>query len=213
MPGPVAFARSTRSVGSRPDAHRVHERVRGVGVVEDGLAADVRDADRVAVVGDPGDGAPEVPVGSAEAQAVEQRDRPRAHRDDVANDPADPGRRSLERLDRARMVVRLDLERDGDSSPRSITPAFSPGPCRTRSPPRGQAPQQPRRVLVAAVLRPEDGEDGELEVVRLAPEQLADTTELPVGETERAMEWLLNGRSQGAQCTDVLRTSRSRRRP
>ena len=63
---------------------------------------------------DAGDRAPEVPVGRAEAQPVEQRDRPGAHRDDVAEDPADAGRRALERLDRGRVVVRLDLERDRD---------------------------------------------------------------------------------------------------
>jgi hypothetical protein len=34
------------------------------------------------------------------------------------------------------------------------------------------------------VLRPEEREDGELEVVGLALEQVADTFELPVGEAE-----------------------------
>jgi hypothetical protein len=43
-------------------------------------------------------------------------------------------------------------------------------------------------VLVAAVLGPENGEDRELEVVRAAAEQLADSVELPVGETECAVE-------------------------
>ena len=66
----------------------------------------------VAVVADAGDSLLEVEVGLAEPEPVEQRDRPRAHRDHVAQDPADPGRRALERLDRGRMVVRLDLERD-----------------------------------------------------------------------------------------------------
>jgi hypothetical protein len=45
-------------------------------------------------------------------------------------------------------------------------------------------------VLVAAVLRPEQREDGELEVVRLALQQLMDTVELPVREAELAMERL-----------------------
>jgi hypothetical protein len=40
------------------------------------------------------------------------------------------------------------------------------------------------------VLRPQKGEDGELEVVRLAGEQLADTFELPVGEAEGAVKRL-----------------------
>jgi hypothetical protein len=47
-------------------------------------------------------------------------------------------------------------------------------------------------VLVAAVLRPQDREDRELEVVRRPSEQLSDTVELPVGETERSMERLGN---------------------
>ena len=85
--------------GKEADAHRVDEAVAGVGLVEDRLAADGRHADAVAVVADAGDRAPEAPVGRAEAQAVEQRNRPRAHRDDVAQDPADPGGRALERLD------------------------------------------------------------------------------------------------------------------
>jgi hypothetical protein len=45
-------------------------------------------------------------------------------------------------------------------------------------------------VLVGAVLRPEEREDGELEMVRLAAEQLADSVELPIGEAEGAMERL-----------------------
>jgi hypothetical protein len=45
-------------------------------------------------------------------------------------------------------------------------------------------------VLVAAVLRPEQREDGELEVVRLALQQLPDAVELPVREAELAMERL-----------------------
>jgi hypothetical protein len=45
-------------------------------------------------------------------------------------------------------------------------------------------------VLVRTVLRPEEREDGELEVVRLAAEQVADTFELPVGEAEGAVKRL-----------------------
>jgi hypothetical protein len=46
-------------------------------------------------------------------------------------------------------------------------------------------------MLVAAVLRPEQREDRQLEIVRVPLEQLPDTVELPVGETEGPMEWLL----------------------
>jgi hypothetical protein len=47
-------------------------------------------------------------------------------------------------------------------------------------------------VLVAAVLRPEQREDGELEVVRVALEQIADTVELLVREAECTVERLLD---------------------
>jgi hypothetical protein len=43
-------------------------------------------------------------------------------------------------------------------------------------------------VLVAAVLRPEEREDRQLEVVRLALEQIDDAVELPVREAERTMQ-------------------------
>ena len=99
----------------QPDAHRVDEAVVAVRLVEDRLAADRRDADAVPVVADPADGAREVPVRLGEAQAVEQRDRARAHRDDVAEDPADARRGALERLDSGGVVVALDLERDREA--------------------------------------------------------------------------------------------------
>jgi hypothetical protein len=51
-------------------------------------------------------------------------------------------------------------------------------------------------VLVGAVLRPEEGEDGELEMARVAAKQLADTAELLVGETEGAMKRLFGDRRQ-----------------
>src|SRR5262249_61296740 len=48
----------------------------------------------------------------AEAERVEDGDRPRPHREDVAENPTDAGRRPLKRLDERRMVVALDLEDD-----------------------------------------------------------------------------------------------------
>ena len=53
-------------------------------------------------------------------------------------------------------------------------------------------------MLVAAVLRPEEREDRELEVVRIALEQRADSLELSVGETECAMERGFRHAAQGA---------------
>ena len=45
-------------------------------------------------------------------------------------------------------------------------------------------------MLVAAVLRPEQREDRELEVVRVAAEQLVDAVELLVGQPQRTVERL-----------------------
>jgi hypothetical protein len=47
-------------------------------------------------------------------------------------------------------------------------------------------------MLVAAVLRPEEREDGKLEVVGLAVEQVADTVELLVRKAEGAVQRLLD---------------------
>jgi hypothetical protein len=55
-------------------------------------------------------------------------------------------------------------------------------------------------MLVAAVLRPEEREDRELEVIRLPLEQLADTRELAVSETERPVERLFEDPRQRIEC-------------
>ena len=190
----------------QPDAHRVDEAVVAVRLVEDRLAADRRDADAVPVVADAADRAGEVPVGLREAQAVEERDGPRAHRDDVAQDPADARRRSLERLHGRRVVVALDLE--GDREPvaeiedaRVLARALQDA--RTR---RRQPLEQERRVLVAAVLRPEEREDGELEVVRFAFEQCADSLELLVREAECAMERRIRHAAQEVSVSAAAKT-------
>ena len=73
-------------------------------------------------------------------------------------------------------------------SPTSITPAFSPGPCSTRGPSVGRRRSSSARVLVAAVLRPEQRVDGQLEGVRIASEVGGDPLELAIRETETAMQ-------------------------
>ena len=113
---PAAGRLRTHDAGGREesDAHGVHEAVVAVGLVEDRLAADRRHAHRVPVRGDPADRARELVTRLAEAEPVEEGDGPRAHGDDVAEDPADAGGGALERLDRRGVVVALDLERDRD---------------------------------------------------------------------------------------------------
>ena len=100
--------------------------------------------------------------------------------------------------------MRLDLERDGGPVAevedarvlaRPLQHAFAGG----REP-----LQEWGGVLVAAVLRPEEGEDRELEMVRVAAEQLLDTACFPVGETEGAMKGL------GGDLRQVIQCNRSR---
>src|SRR5438270_413409 len=77
------------------------------------------DPDAVAVAADPRDHTGEEPpvplLGERpEQERIEQGHGPRSHRHDVADDPTDARRRTLIRLDRAGVRVRLDLEHDGD---------------------------------------------------------------------------------------------------
>ncbi len=99
------------------DGQRVDQRIALVHRVEVGLAADVRQAEAVAVKRDARDDTVDDTrcVGlfdGAEPQLVHDGDRAGAHRDDVAHDAADAGCRALEGLDVAGVVVRLDLEGD-----------------------------------------------------------------------------------------------------
>ena len=73
-------------------------------------------------------------VRGTEAEPVEERDRPGPHRDDVAEDPADAGRRPLERLDRGRVVVALGFERDREPVPEVEHAGVLARPCSTRAP-------------------------------------------------------------------------------
>ena len=60
-------------------------------------------------------------------------------------------------------------------------------------------------MLVAAVFGPEEGEDRELEMVRIAAEEFPDTVRFPVGQTEGAVEGLLGG-----QLRQVIQCNRAR---
>jgi hypothetical protein len=97
------------------------------------------------------------------------------------------------------MVVALDLEGDRLAVAEVDDARVLAGPLEHARRLGRKALQQQRRMLVAAVFRPEKGEDGELEVVRLALEQLLDSVELPVGQTEGSMERLFCDPRQGIE--------------
>jgi hypothetical protein len=63
------------------------------------------------------------------------------------------------------------------------------------------------------MLRPEQGEDGELEVVRLPLEQRDDSVELPVRQAELAMERLFRDGAQDVSLAARLDATPSLRRP
>ncbi len=137
---------------------------------------------------DAADGAREGPVRLREAQAVEQRHGASTHRDDVTEDSSHSRRGTLERLDSRGVVVALDLERDREALAEIEDAGVLAWSLEHASTGRGQTLQEQCRVLVAAVLRPEQREHRELEVVRVAREQRADSLVLPIGEAECAME-------------------------
>ena len=178
------------------DAERVDERVLAVGRVEHGLARDVRDADAVAVAADAADDPAEqlaraLLVERAEPQRIAQGDRARAHREDVAQDPAHSRGRALVRLDRGRVVVALDLERDREAVADVDHAGVLTRPLQHARAVRGQAAQLEAGVLVAAMLRPEQREDRQLEVVRRSLERSLDLRVLGVRQPEGTMERLL----------------------
>src|SRR2546421_365716 len=87
-----------------------------------------------------------------------RRGRPRAHREDVAQDATDPGGCSLVRLDRRGMVVALDLE-DAEQAVAELDGAgVLAGTERDARAGRRQRAQQGLAVLVGAVLAPHRAE-------------------------------------------------------
>jgi hypothetical protein len=99
------------------------------------------------------------------------------------------------------MVVGLHLERDRRPVAEVEDSRVLTRPLQDALACRRKPLEERRRVLVAAVLRPEKGEDRQLEVVRVAAEQLPDTLRFPVGQTEDAVQGLLGGQlRQVIQC-------------
>jgi hypothetical protein len=86
------------------------------------------------------------------------------------------------------MVVALDLERHRLAPAEVDDSRVLAGPLQDSGAFGREALEEERRVLVAAVLRPEQRENGELEVVRAPSQQCLDTVELPVREAEAAVE-------------------------
>ena len=155
-------------------AHGVDQRVLRVLLRKEGVSSDGGHAHAVAVVADAGDGAAEGEVGLAEAQPVEERHRTRTHGGHIPEDAADSRRRALEGLDRRRMIMALYLERDRLTFAEVDDTCVLAGPLEHARAVARETLQQEGRMLVAAMLRPEEGKNRQLELVRRATQQTPD---------------------------------------
>ena len=176
------------------DAQGVDQGVSVVGGVEDHLAADVRQAETVAVAADAGDDPGQHPGGvggvqGAEPQRVHHADRPGAHGQDVADDAAHAGRGALVGLHVGRVVVRLDLEGDRPVAA-DVDHAGLLADAGQQPAPRGLAAQFAELLqvhlgrLVGAVLRPHHRVHGQFAGGGPAAEDLADLQVLVLAQAE-----------------------------
>ena len=170
------------------DGEGVDQRVALVHRVEDHFAADVRQAQGVAVAADAGHGAVHDAgrvrvVDGAEAQRIHHGHRAGAHGDDVADDAADAGRGALVGLHERRRVVGLDLERHGPAVAQVgdtgvLADAHQHVLLHLVGDLFAELAQVVLRGLVGAVLAPHHGVHGELGAGRAAAQDLDDLVEL-----------------------------------
>ena len=176
-----------------PECGHIHERVVAIGLARHELSCHGGHADAVPVAGDPADDSLGNPVAAGlvqrpHAQRIGQCNGPGAHGEDVAQDAADAGCRTLIGLNGRRMIVALDAHGHCDAV------AHVHDACvlaRAHQHPRrigGQACKMPTRRLIGAVLRPHHCVHRKLEVIRPTFQQLADVLVLGIGEAERYMD-------------------------
>ena len=166
MPTPVAGVEDLVGFGET-DRHGVDQAIAVIAPIEAHLAADRRHAKRIAIAADAGNHAGNQCTrlrmfGIAERKRIEAGDRPRAHRENVAQNTADAGRGALVRLDIAWMVVTLHLEHDrkpvADSDDAGVLARSLNHPWRLGR----QCAQMNFRRFVRAMLVPHRGENSEL---------------------------------------------------
>ena len=169
-----------------PQRENIHQRVAIVARLENALAAHRRHAEAVAVVRDARHHAAQNAavtrarcgiVQAAEAQRIQHHNRPRAHGEDIPQNAADARGRALKRLDKAGVVVRLDLERDHVAAADIDNPRVLARALHHQAAPRRQLLQMQPRALVGTVLAPHHAENTQLRVAGL-PSQ--DGDDLPI---------------------------------
>ena len=114
-----------------------------------------------------------------EVERVEAKFRARSHRENVANDSAYSGGRALEWLNRARMIVALDLERDGPAVANiDNASVFFAGFNQNIWADGWKFFQFFPGIFVRAMFAPHDRENSQLSEVRFATEDFFDPLEL-----------------------------------
>ena len=161
----------------------VHQRIAVVAAFESRFAAHRGHAKAVAVMRDAAYHAfhntPVARAGfgviqTAKANGIHHGDGPRAHGKDVAQNAADAGGRALERFNKRRMVVRLDLESNRPAVTDIDDPGVLTGTLQHQRALGRQLLQMNLRALVGAMLAPHDAKDAELRVVGLAAQNFGD---------------------------------------
>ena len=206
------------------EAKNIYQRISLETFIEINLAANCWNADAVSVMRDAGhDAGEEPPVGGdlflsilcggtcvacaattaatavlrdwPEVQRVQAKFRTRAHGENVSNDPAYAGGRALERLNRARMVVALHLERDrpavADIHHAGVFFACLNQNVWSRC---GKFLQLFLRILVRAVFAPHDRKNPQLGKIRFATENFFDPLEFFASEAVSPHEFRCNKR-------------------
>ena len=154
-----------------PRAKGIDQRVPLIAIIEVDVSSHIGDPQAIAIMGDSTHHPAEKPFHQGgfqgtEAKGVGQQDRSRSHCENIPNDSTHPGRGSLERLDGAGMIVRLDLEGNPPSfahvdHPRILFPSLdehlSDGVLVGLL--RREKAQQTTGILIGAVLRPHDGKN------------------------------------------------------
>src|SRR5215470_94463 len=106
----------------------------------------------------------------AKAEGIEYGDRARPHGEDVAQDTADAGGRSLERLDVAWVIVRFDLESGDEALSYVHDTCIFTRSLHDELATRGKTLEVNFAGFVGAVLAPHHGENPQLGDVRIAAE-------------------------------------------
>src|SRR6185437_9158797 len=192
----VALSLSARKKEIFPAAdaerERVDQRIIRIARLEDDFAAHGRNAEAIPVKRNPAYDAIQNPAITreflrsgvrsgragrhrAKPQRIEHGDGPRAHSENVAQNPADARRRALKWLDEAGMIVRFDFE-DGNQAIADINDAgvFSRALNDVLAA-RRQAFQMDPRGFVRAVFAPTDAEYAQLSEIRIAPQNFLDS--------------------------------------